>query len=117
MTTSTAPPKLGSTGDQFMNEAQRLADQFMDQVLSNAPEDFADNVVRYVVSIPQGTLCTGESIRLDCLERGITPHHHNAWGAAISRCVRAGLLSETGRFPRMKSRSSHSRRNPEYVRV
>lgn len=99
-----------------MNQAQLLADQFMIKVLSNAPEDFGDNVVRFVVSLPKGTLCTGETIRLGCLERGIVPHHHNAWGAAVSRCVRAGLLSETGRFPRMKSPSSHARRNPEYTR-
>lgn len=100
-----------------MNEAQLLADHFMDKVLSCAPEDFGDNVVRYVASIPLGTLCTGESIRLGCLEQGIAPHHHNAWGAVINRCIRAGLLTETGRFLRMKSRSSHARRNPEYRRT
>lgn len=100
-----------------MNEAQQLADHFMNQVISNAPGDFGDNVIRYVTSLPRGALCTGESIRLACLELGITPHHHNAWGAVISRCIRAGLLTETGRFPRMRSRSSHARRNPEYHRT
>lgn len=105
-----------TTGNQFMNEAQARADHFMNIVLSNAPEDFGDNVIRFVASLPKGTLCTGETIRLGCLEHGIAPHHHNAWGAVISRCVRAGLLTETGRFPRMKSASSHARRNPEYIR-
>lgn len=99
-----------------MNEAQSLANHFMNLVLCSAPEAFGDNVVLYVTSLPKGTLCTGESIRLACLEHGIVPHHHNAWGAAISRCVRAGLLTETGRFLRMKSRTSHARRNPEYRR-
>jgi hypothetical protein len=99
-----------------MDAAEQLAIHFMDQVLANAPEDFREHVVRFVVSIPTGTLCTGESIRLACIAQGIVPHHHNAWGGVISRCVRAGLLTETGRFPRMKSLSSHARRNPEYVR-
>lgn len=100
-----------------MNEAQHLADHGMNLALAHSPEDFADNVVQFVLRLPKGTLCTGESIRLACHEVGISPRHHNAWGAVISRCVRAGLLEETGRFPRMQSRSSHARRNPEYRRV
>lgn len=100
-----------------MNQAQQLAEAGMVQVLEHAPEDFSDNVFHYVINLPPGTVCTGESIRLECLAQGILPHHPNAWGAAISRCVRAGLLLETGRFPRMRSASSHSRRNPEYRRA
>lgn len=88
----------------------------MAQVLSNAPRSFSTAVRTYVASLPPGTLCTGESIRIACYQAGITPHHHNAWGAAISGCVRAGLLEETGRFPRMTTIASHARRNPEYRR-
>jgi hypothetical protein len=100
-----------------MNEAQRLADHGMNQVLDHAPEDFSETVFRHVLNLTKGTVCTGESIRLACLDAGIAPHHPNAWGAAINRCVRAGLLTETGRFPRMKSPSSRARRNPEYIRA
>lgn len=100
-----------------MNPAQQLADQGLAQVLDNAPGDFSESVFRHVLCLPQGQVCTGESIRFACLLKGIRPHHPNAWGAAIRRCLEAGLLTETGRFPRMRSQSSHARRNPEYFRA
>lgn len=90
---------------------------YLERVLEHAPTDFADQVFGHVLNIPKGTVCTGETIRLACLENGVHPHHPNAWGAVIARCVRAGLLEETGHFPRMRAPSAHSRRNPEYRRA
>lgn len=98
-------------------EALFLRDYFCELVLSSSPEDFSENVFRIVHSLPPGSFWTGEAIRLKCQELGVNPRHYNAWGAAIKHCIRHGLLTETGRFPRMRTRLSHARRNPEYVRT
>ena len=94
-----------------------LRDYFCRLVLSHSPEDFTSNVYRIVHALPIGSCWTGEAIRLQCQALGVTPRHHNAWGAAIKYCITGGLLTETGRFPRMRTRRSHARRNPEYIRV
>lgn len=94
-----------------------LRDYFCRLVLSHSPEDFTTNVFRIVHALPIGSCWTGEAIRLQCQALGVNPRHHNAWGAAIKYCITSGLLTETGRFPRMRSRRSHARRNPEYIRV
>lgn len=97
--------------------SMQTTDEYLERVLANSPDEFADSVFHHVLCLPPGTVCTGESIRLACQAQGIHPHHPNAWGAAIRRCLCAGLLEETGRFPRMRSASSHNRRNPEYRRA
>jgi hypothetical protein len=97
--------------------AYQLGLQMQEQVLSHAPEAWRPAVMAYIRSLPAGTICTGESIRIECIGRGLTPHHPNAWGAAIRVAVKDGLLQETGRFLHMRARSSHGRRNPEYIRL
>ena len=94
-----------------------LPEYFDRVVLTRTPEDFITNVHRVVHALPLGSCWTGEAIRLQCQALGVTPRHYNAWGRAIRYCLAAGLLTETGRFPRMRTRLSHGRRNPEYIRV
>lgn len=98
-------------------DAPFLRDYFCNLVLSHESADFTQNVYRIVHALPLGSCWTGEAIRLQCEALGVRPRHHNAWGAAIKYCITGGLLTETGRFPRMRARLSHARRNPEYIRI
>lgn len=108
---TTDSPEVDPAGATF------LRDHFCNLVLSSSPDDFSENVFRIVHALPLGSRWTGEAIRLKCQELGVTPRHYNAWGAAIKYCIAGGLLTETGRFPRMRTRLSHARRNPEYERT
>ena len=66
-----------------------------------------------VVSGMSGEL-TGEEIRIHLTSIGITPSHHNAWGAVIMHCRRKGILVRTGKYVQMKDPQSHARENPVY---
>ena len=59
--------------------------------------------------------CTGtaEEFRLSCLEAGLMPHHHNAWGGLINYMVRSNELQLRG-YGRMKTKRSHARATPLY---
>lgn len=99
-------------GDLF--GALEAKDAALEQVAEHSGDFMAD--ARYAVSrLPSG-LYTGEAIRLEIEARGICPHHHNAWGALISKCVKDGMLKPTGRYLPMRTRKSHARKTPEYRR-
>lgn len=76
---------------------------------------FIDDVRRIVAQHAVGAQVTGEQIRLLCERHSVTPHHHNAWGAAISTLVKRRVLDFTGRFEPMQTKKSHARRTPVYV--
>lgn len=52
---------------------------------------------------------TGEDVRRCLTAAGVTPHHHNAWGALIRSAIKSGLLVPTGRYVRMTAVRSHAR--------
>ncbi len=114
---SCAAPLRGGNSHGGLDAPAFLPEYFDRVVLTRTPEDFITNVHRVVHALPLGSCWTGEAIRLQCQALGITPRHHNAWGRAIRYCLSSGLLTETGRFPRMRTRLAHGRRNPEYIRV
>jgi hypothetical protein len=92
-------------------------DAAIERVLENAGESFSVRVLQIVSQIPLGTLCTGESIRRRCIQQGVLPHHHNAWGGVMAGLSRSPLLEQTGQWVQMQEVRSHARRTPEYVRV
>ena len=95
-------------------EAQQAQREALEQVAKNSG-NFMTWAYMAVQRLPVG-LWTGEEVRL-ALEAGdIRPHHHNAWGALISKCVKDGLLKPTGRYLPMRTKKSHARKTPEYVR-
>lgn len=85
-----------------------------------ALEQVADNAGPIFMARAQAAIAklygewTGEDIRLALLRAGIIPHHHNAWGAVISKAVKRGMLVPTGRWVGMKTTRSHARRTPVY---
>ena len=60
---------------------------------------------------------TGEDIRRALTTYGVTPHHHNAWGALIRSAVKTGILIDTGTVRQMKDVASHARRTPIYTKA
>lgn len=57
---------------------------------------------------------TGEDLlNMVCARVGV-PHHPNAKGAFIMRCVRAGLLVDTGRTVSLRNPSARARRGVVY---
>lgn len=94
-------------------EARKARDEGMEKV--DRPS-FTERVIGVVTALPFGSEWTGEGIRIRCTDLGVTPHHPNAWGAAVNVVVRKGLLIKTGEYRQMKRVSSHARVNPVYVR-
>lgn len=69
-------------------------------------------------SIKPGWCGTGEDIRLELARRGLSaPHHHNAWGALIKRAQEKRLIRKTGRSAHMRTKKSHARLTPVYVKL
>lgn len=97
-------------------EAQAARDEGIDLVLEHAGKSFLDQVFALVAAKPIGTELTGEDIRVDCEAIGIHPSHHNAWGGATMRLVKSGVLQNTGRLTAMRTKKSHARKTPVYVR-
>ena len=81
---------------------------WMGEVLS-AVADFADD--------HKGMVVTGETIRNIIEPIAGAPHHHNAWGAAITQMVRKGYLVPTGRWVPMTGPKSNARKTLEYKLV
>ena len=94
--------------------ARPARDEALGQVSANAG-DFMAEALQAVLKLPRGVY-TGEDIRLELERQEIVPHHHNAWGALIRQCVASGALRFSGRYEAMKTRRSHARRTPVYVR-
>ena len=53
-----------------------------------------------------------EEFRRVCEARGVTPEHHNGWGALTMALARAGTITETGRLAKSQSPRSHARKQP-----
>jgi len=87
-------------------------DAALSVVVENAGEDWKADAMDVFRGL-SGEL-TGEDIRLACRERGVLPHHPNAWGGFIAGLVRAGQLEPTGRYRQMTSKGSHARETKIY---
>lgn len=59
-----------------------------------------------------GSEVLAEEFRRVCLEEGVHPQHHNAWGALTAVLVRRGVIEETGRLGKSRDPRSHARRQP-----
>lgn len=99
-----------------IDAAMAARDTGIEQVLDNSAP-WKDRAMEVVVSIPYGTILTGEEVRQMVVDKIGPPHHHNAFGALIMNAVRKSFLSPTGRYVKMRLKSSHARKNPEYMRT
>lgn len=89
-------------------------DNALNVVGDNAGVEWRRAVVEYVKTLPAMELL-GEKVRTLCLERGLAPHHHNAWGSMIRTLVKEGYLEPIeGRFEAMKAKGSHARKSQVY---
>lgn len=87
-------------------------DKAISQVMGNAGDDWRDEAYRVFRDMP--SIMTGEDFRVACIENGVKPHHHNAWGGIVAGLVRSGYLQDTGRTTTMKSPGSHARKTTVY---
>jgi|DEB0MinimDraft_6_1074348.scaffolds.fasta_scaffold04826_4 hypothetical protein len=92
--------------------SQQLAEQGMQQVLwSNEP--FGDQVEHTIRQMMKAT--TRNPIDSDDIRRAhrvfgrAEPKHPNAWGAAVNKAVRKGLLIPTGAYRKTKRKAGHAR--------
>lgn len=95
-------------------DAEQLRDEAVEAVVANAG-DWKQRATIIVNRIPAGEEVTGEDIRMMCIEQGIRPHHHNAWGGLISGFVNAGVLRWNGKIRPMKAARSHARSTKVYT--
>ena len=94
-------------------DAKEKRDEALALVSENAGPDFFQSVVNLLQNF-NGSLLTGEDIRMYAETRHIKPHHHNAWGATTSKLIRSGMLEETGQYRSMRGPKSNSRKTPVY---
>lgn len=88
-------------------------DTALAQVAEGAGPSFLERVREVLAGMDQPEF-TGEDLRVQCVEAGVEPHHHNAWGATINTLVRSGQLVPTGDYAAMRTSKSHARRTPIY---
>lgn len=97
--------------------AKQARDEAIEQVLTNAGDDWRERALQVIRETPASFEFIGEDIRLSCEENGIRPHHPNAWGGLIASAVKAGLIVATGEYRTPKSKNSHARKSQVYRRV
>lgn len=90
--------------------ARALRDEGIERVSGNTPPDFKLAFAEVAKTLTPGEYLTAEELRARCMARGGIPHHHNAWGAAISGLVKRGRLKNTGRYVQATLDTSHARR-------
>ena len=79
-----------------------------DAGLTIAAENAGDFITRAlaVIASMHGEV-QGETIRAECISRGVEPKSHKAWGALVQSAIKRGLLNPTGRFEKTKSVKTH----------
>lgn len=103
--------------DQYdLLKSVKARDAALDQVAENAG-DFSNLAYNVVMKIPRGWVGSGEDIREIVEREGITPHHHNAWGAFISLLCRYEIIAKTGLYTKMKRVGSHARSTAVYKKT
>ena len=95
--------------------ALEARDEALDRVSTNSG-DWWVKAINAVQALPSGFEGAAEDIRLVLQRDGLNPHHHNAWGAMIKRCIALKLLKPTGKRRPMKTRKSHGRPTDVYRR-
>jgi len=100
-----------------MNEDKKERDAALSKVDINSGTFMDDgmNVIMDLCRTQSGTKVTGEDIRLIIETEGITPHHHNAWGALIKKAEKQGFIHHTNEWRHMKTKKSHARRTSVYM--
>ncbi len=103
-----------SEQQQDLFAARKARDNALDTVAENAAS-YPDRALKCLSdTFAAGAVVTGEDVRI-AIEKEIgPPHHHNAWGAIISKAVRSRRLIATGRYVQMRTKKSHARKTPEY---
>jgi hypothetical protein len=97
-------------------EARAARDEAIQRISSSAA-NWMPRARLAVQALPAGWEGTGEDIRLHLLRLLEPPHHHNAWGALVNHCVKAGWLEWTGSIRNMRTRRSHARSTKVYRRT
>ena len=73
---------------------------------------FGEQAVEVIRRRLAGASVLAEEFRRVCVEEGVEPHHHNAWGALTAVLVKRGVIEQTGEFQKSKDPRSHARRQP-----
>lgn len=113
---STIGGEVGKKGKKQLDlfESMQARDQALEQVSTNA-KTFMEAATIELLKLPKGEY-TGEEIRINISNKGIGPHHPNAWGALIMYGLRNGILSDTGKISKMKTKTSHARKTSIYTK-
>lgn len=97
-----------------LSEGMRLRDEGIAQVAKNSP-DFMDAGLDAIVGF-DFVETTGDVIRVRLENRGITPHHVNAWGALIRSAIAKKLLIPTGKIRKSRSPKNHAHKYETYTK-
>lgn len=110
---------MRQTEFSFGETAQALKEEVLEQVAENSGSwmDRFKDAARKLADENPGDIVTGESLRLTLEPLVGSPHHQNAWGAAIAGLVRSHIIEQTGRWVPTKDPKSHACRKPEYILV
>jgi len=107
------PQSLGPLFDVAQSlEAKEAA---LEQVLSNAGESWTDAACQLVPFLHGGEIVMAEDWRQSLTQWGVTPHHHNGWGALTSKLLKQGVVSRLNEYGPSKDPRSHGRLQPRYL--
>lgn len=90
-----------------LEEAIAAKKKALEKVADNSG-DFVADALAAIRELPAGRY-TGEDFRIALEERGVKPHHPNAWGALTSIAARRKIIEATTSMRAMRSKKSHAR--------
>lgn len=86
--------------------------------MTGKQQNWYDAVLRLISHYPSGTLFTSDRLRVEAMENKLPdPSHPNAWGSVITRAIKHGLVSKTGRYLPTGVPSSHGRIVAEWRKI
>lgn len=92
-------------------EGMAARDEGQARVLARSA-GFTANAVEVVRRRLAGAEVLAEEFRRVCVEEGVEPLHHNAWGALTSQLSKMEMIEKTGQYERSRDPRSHARLQP-----
>lgn len=83
--------------------------------LTEANLDWVRQGIALAKQIPDGSVLSGEALRLKLIDMGLPePKHNNSWGGLTGALARRKVIVPTGERVPMRQKSSHGRSTPLY---
>ena len=94
-------------------EGHRRAQAGRERAATNAGDDFRAGMAQVVLDIARRErFFTMDEVRAEAADRGLEPHHFNAWGHVLPAAARRGVVRRREDLPRVPSERPEAHGNP-----